>query len=171
MYRLILLFHFFFIGVINAQNCPCCTEYHDQFDFWEGEWVVTDTLDNIIGYNTIVKEPGNCLLREHWRGTSGGSGRSMNYFDPADSTWNQLWVSGNGFILRLKGGLSADGKSMQLYSEWHENKEGQNQRHQITWRPISDDELIQEWQIVNQEGEVQLTFFYGVYRKEEKGEK
>ena len=36
-------------------NCPCCTDNHSTFDFWVGDWVVYNTLNNVIGENKIVK--------------------------------------------------------------------------------------------------------------------
>jgi hypothetical protein len=34
-----------------------------------------------------------CLLVEHWRNTQGGTGTSINLYNPVDDRWRQLWVS------------------------------------------------------------------------------
>ncbi len=33
------------------------------------------------------------MLRESWRGASGATGSSINYFEPVNRTWRQIWVS------------------------------------------------------------------------------
>jgi hypothetical protein len=40
-----ILLSFALTNVLNAQShCACCMESHKQFDFWEGDWNVLDTL-------------------------------------------------------------------------------------------------------------------------------
>ena len=40
-----------------AQQAPgrpdCSADEHRQFDFWVGNWVVTDKEGNVMGYNRI----------------------------------------------------------------------------------------------------------------------
>ena len=83
--------------------CACCTEKHQQFDFWVGEWVVFDTTGTKVGENTIEKLENDCILSEYWRGASGSTGRSYNYYNALDDTWNQTWIDNNGGSLVLKG--------------------------------------------------------------------
>ncbi|MCR9153618.1 MAG: hypothetical protein NXI09_05870 [Bacteroidetes bacterium] len=164
--KYIILFSFFIASLsLRAQKCACCEGHYNDFKFWLGDWEVLDTAGTLLGYNTIVAEPGNCLMREHWRGASGGSGRSMNFYEAQDSSWHQLWVSSNAFILRLKGGLSEDGLSMQMQSEPFKSKNGQFVRHQISWTPKGPDEVIQEWLVLNDKGLAVNTLFYGIYRR------
>ena len=68
-----------------------------------GDWTVYDTAGNVVGQNTIKKLENNCIVSEHWRGAKGLTGRSYNYYNMADSTWNQLWIDSNGSNLVLKG--------------------------------------------------------------------
>ena len=51
----------------QVTNCNCCSDNHKAFDFWIGEWKVTNADGSIAGYNSIVKEEGNCLLKENWK--------------------------------------------------------------------------------------------------------
>ncbi|MCW8850497.1 MAG: hypothetical protein OQJ81_11005, partial [Melioribacteraceae bacterium] len=76
----------------TENNCVCCSNQHSQFDFWVGEWTVYDTLDNMIGTNKIVKQYESCLIQENWISAGKNRGTSYNYYDPNDSTWNQLWL-------------------------------------------------------------------------------
>jgi hypothetical protein len=61
-----------------AAPAPCTSEKHRQFDFWVGEWDVTEN-GQPAGHNKIVLVHGNCALNENWTsarsGFSGASGR------------------------------------------------------------------------------------------------
>lgn len=89
----------FFIKNTYAQKpsitCPCCIPEFKQFDFWIGNWDVYDTLGNKVGENKIVTTQDSCLIQENWK-SQGQTGTSNNYYNKADSTWNQVWVSVTG---------------------------------------------------------------------------
>jgi hypothetical protein len=75
-----------------------------DFDFWVGEWDVTVPDGRRAGTNHIEKMERGCLLVERWTGAVGGTGMSMNYYDPAKARWLQLWVSSNGVVIEIEGG-------------------------------------------------------------------
>ena len=88
---------------------PCM---HDDkfraFDFWLGDWEVYGKLDKtgpLFGHNSITREEQGCLIMEHWRGASGSTGTSMNYYDGIIGQWVQRWVSGGGTVIDYSGGL------------------------------------------------------------------
>ncbi|XOV91701.1 MAG: hypothetical protein ACFHWX_15995 [Bacteroidota bacterium] len=149
--------------VLAQDPCACCSETHKQFDFWIGEWNVYDTLGNQVGENTIEKLVADCVLSENWRGASGGVGRSYNYFNPTDSTWNQVWIDGSGSNLVLKGTL-VEG-SMVLQSELLPGKRVDWYRNRISWIPNVDGSVVQLWEILNKEGKVINQLFKGIYKK------
>ncbi len=148
---------------LQAQDCACCSESHQQFDFWVGDWIVYDTLGNLVGENTIEKLVTECVLSEYWRGGSGGVGRSYNYYNLADSTWNQVWIDASGANLVLKGRLV--GKSMVLQSELLSGQKIDWYRNRITWIPNIDGTVTQLWEILNKEGKVINQAFQGIYKK------
>ena len=43
-----------------------------------------------------------------WTSIQGGTGSSMNYFDPVERQWRQLWVAG-GYSIDYTGGLNETG--------------------------------------------------------------
>jgi hypothetical protein len=147
---------------INATDCACCEAHYKDFDFWEGQWVVKDTLGNKVGENSIKKIESNCILQESWKGQKGGTGTSINYFNKIDSTWNQTWVSGTGNVLVLKGNL--DGDKMVLKSELIQNKRGLYY-NQITWIPNADGTVTQIWEIFAEDGTKQKSVFKGIYHR------
>lgn len=146
---------------INAQpNCNCCSDEHRQFDFWLGKWDVFNPVGKKVGENTITQVQGQCVLLENW--VSSGTGTSYNYYDPSDSTWNQLYLDNQGTILKLKGKFE-DGK-MILWSHEVRGQNG-NYRNRITWQVLTDGHVSQKWDIVALNGTVLSVAFDGVYKR------
>src|SRR5579871_2510251 len=84
---------------------PCTTPEYTQFDFWLGDWNVTDPAGKPVGHNRVTKEYGGCVLQEHWGGTGGSLGSSFNIYDPVRQVWHQTWVDNIGTLLEIEGGL------------------------------------------------------------------
>lgn len=152
------------INQVNAQTiCACCTNHHQQFDFWVGDWIVFDTLNTQIGENLIVKLEDNCIINEHWTSATGSTGRSYNYFDSADSTWNQLWIDNQGSNLKLKG--KAESNKMVLKSALLPGKKIDFYYNRITWTKINNDEVTQVWEILDKSDNILTMVFKGIYKR------
>ena len=149
----------------TEKPCACCTPTHQEFDFWVGDWTVYDTTGTEVGKNTIIKLEDNCILNEHWRGAGGTTGRSYNYYNRADSTWNQVWIDNNGGNLVLKGNLK-EKDVMVLKSELLEGKKGKYY-HQITWTKNKDNSVTQRCDIKTPDDKTANTVFIGIYKQEE----
>lgn len=160
----LLLFSLPFFSISQNSECACCTPQHNQFDFWLGGWEVFNEKGNKIGENLIEKLEDNCILSENWTGEKGGTGKSFNYYDPLDSTWNQLWISNSGNILKLKG-KAVPGK-MILKSKPVEGEKGQYY-NQITWTQNPDGSVSQLWEIYDLEDNLLSEAFNGIYRKKQ----
>ena len=52
-----------------------------------------------------------CVLLENWTGTSGGTGKSFNYYDPGKKKWIQIWIDSGGGVIQSEGGF-ANGTGM-----------------------------------------------------------
>lgn len=76
-----LLFFFSALLCAQAENCACCTENHKAFDFWIGNWTVTDGSGALVGTNSIVKLQDDCVVQENWNGTGGSTGTSTNFYN------------------------------------------------------------------------------------------
>jgi hypothetical protein len=101
------------------------------FDFWVGDWTVYNNGGGIIGTNKVVKMIDGCVLQENWEASNKtNTGTSYNFFDSSDSTWNQVWVSNTGNVLRLNGHIDKEG-AMVLKSELVNCPKG-NYYNQIT---------------------------------------
>ncbi len=168
--KLILNTYFLFFltssFAIKAQTveCVCCISEYNQFDFWLGDWVVTNRKGEIVGWSKIQKLENNCLVSEKWRGTKEFSGRSYNYFDPEKKAWNQLWISNTGNILRLEGQFEKN--KMVLTSPLQSGPKG-SYKNQIVWTPKGDSTVTQEWLRLFEDDEKNDTLFFGVYHRNE----
>tara|TARA_B100000508_G_scaffold60116_1_gene46733 strand:+ start:13993 stop:14529 length:537 start_codon:yes stop_codon:yes gene_type:complete len=151
-------------SVFGQSDCNCCESNYNDFNFWIGQWEVFDTSGNKVGDNRIRRIEGGCALQENWTGTSGVTGQSMNYYDSADSTWNQLWVSSSGTVLKLKGGLV--GKEMIMKSDLVKT-DSTNYYHEIKWSQVENSsDVIQEWTTRKENGDIVNTLFKGRYVRE-----
>ena len=139
----------------------CAAEGYRDFDFWLGEWSVENPDGAVIGSNTISRISNGCAVLEHWVDGRGTPGQSLNHFDPADDTWRQRWVGGNGQILDIAGGL--EGEAMVLSGE----REGQSGAviDRITWAPQDDGSVQQKWDISRDGGETWEQVFLGIYKR------
>ena len=93
-----------------AQEPPRCTAPESrQFDFWVGEWNVTDQTSGLhAGVSHIEKLYGGCVLRENWT-SEGFRGGSLNTWWRGDDRWHQTWMDQAGAFRHFIGGL-VDGK-------------------------------------------------------------
>jgi len=92
------------------------------FDFWVGEGNVYATHPKtgervLAGHNSVTKHYANCLIVEKWQGQGGSEGMSMNFYDPIEDQWRQLWVSAN-LSINYTGGLN-DAGQMVLDGDIH----------------------------------------------------
>ncbi|MGB5983305.1 MAG: hypothetical protein WBG46_14280 [Nonlabens sp.] len=148
----------------EKQKCNCCDAPYTNFDFWEGDWIVKNKNGEIVGENTITKKENNCMLEEKWRGSKGSSGTSINFYNKADDTWNQTWVSNSGNFLQLKGKII--GNKMVLKSELIQGKKGKYY-NQISWSPNKDGTVTQLWEIFTESGKPIQNIFKGIYHRKQ----
>ncbi|TAI49465.1 hypothetical protein [Flagellimonas allohymeniacidonis] len=154
----------FFLGSAQTDDsCNCCSEIQKAFDFWVGEWEVTNnTNGSIAGYNSIVKQEDGCVLRENWTSAQPGyTGTSLNFYNKANEEWEQLWVDNTGAALKLRGKY-VDSK-MILSSEEFQN-DGKSLRNRITWFNNEDGTVRQLWEVLEGEKVVSVAFD-GIYKR------
>jgi len=145
-----------------AQPPDCRGPEHHQFDFWIGDWNVTDPKGEKQGENRITAVQKDCALLESWTGAKGGTGNSLNFYDRATKKWHQTWISNSGGALLLDGGF-ADGK-MVLVGE-RDLPKGGHAKHRITWEKQKDASVRQVWDTSTDGGKSWTTAFDGIYKK------
>lgn len=145
------------------QPAACEGEHYREFDFWLGEWTVTNPAGDTVGHNRIARVSRGCALLENWTSAGGGDGHSLNFHDPGTGAWHQVWVGGDGVVLRLSGGLERAGR-MVLTGEARESR-GATLLDRITWTLQPDGTVEQVWDISTDGGATWQTGFRGRYRR------
>jgi hypothetical protein len=144
---------------------PCAGEAHRQFDFWIGDWEVTQPDGTAAGHNAIESILGGCVLTEEWTSASSGhAGRSVNIYDARSDRWHQTWVDNSGLLLELNGGLE-EGR-MVLKGEG-KARDGKKLQHEIAWTPQPDGTVKQHWRMKKEGDDSWQDAFVGIYRKVE----
>lgn len=155
-------------ALAGAQSAPpgCKTPMHRQFDFWIGEWTVTDSARTVtMGRNSVTLEDSGCTIHEHW--VAGGSvpntGQSLNAYDAVTRQWGQDWIGSGGDVLHLRGGLR-DG-AMVLEQEGPNPAGAGVLRQRVTWTPKPDGRVRQLWETSTDGGRTWSSSFDGWYAK------
>jgi len=165
-----------FSSATHAEEvAPACqTTAHRQFDFWIGDWEVTDGDGKLVGYNLIKPILNGCALSENWTSVKGNPGVSYNFYDAAEKKWHQTWIDGSGGALYLDSRGQEDGiqrknhvwqqNKMQLHGS-RPGKNGQSVLHQISWSLLPDGRVKQHWQSSPDQGATWQDLFVGFYQR------
>lgn len=148
----------------GAQAPPpaCKTADFRQFDYWVGDWQVTDSgATKVYGTNSITSEEAGCLVHEHWASANGGTGQSLNFYDAAASRWEQVWVGSGGGMLTLVGHLDAGA----MVLEGENGPATGRTLHRVAWIPEPDGRVRQFWKVSTDGGKSWTVSFDGWYRR------
>jgi hypothetical protein len=154
-------------GWVAAQETtprPCSDAEYSQFDFWVGEWRVTDPSGTDQGNNRIEKILGGCAIQENWAGAQGMTGHSFNFYAKRRGIWHQTWVDSNGLLLMLDGGL--DNGTMVLRGQTPARDGKGSMEHEISWEPLTDGRVRQVWRISSDGGSTWTDAFVGLYARQ-----
>jgi hypothetical protein len=135
-----------------------------DFDFWLGQWRVTTRHSGALaGTNSISKVEAGCAVQESWSSARGGSGRSLNWYNPATSKWRQVWVAAPGYVIDIEGGLR-DG-SMVLEGTITDFNDRVPHPFRGTWTPQDDGTVRQFFEQYAEEEEAWKPWFDGLYTR------
>jgi hypothetical protein len=82
---------------------PCVNnpESH-RFDFWVGEWTVTNATGQPAGSSSVQKILSECVVFENWTDGQGGQGKSLNAFNRTLGQWQQFWMDQYGNVTEYR---------------------------------------------------------------------
>jgi hypothetical protein len=146
----------------GAAAKPCVAAVHHEFDFWIGDWIVTEH-GKPAGTNRIDRLLDGCALFENWVGVEGSRGHSLNFYDPRRAVWQQTWVDAAAGALNLTGHF-ANGH-MVLSGKSADKKTGKLRVDRLTWTPNADGTVRQLWDQSLDEGKTWQVIFDGLYRR------
>jgi hypothetical protein len=137
----------------------CNSAEHRQFDFWLGDWEVTDTAGTVVGTNLITRVASGCGLLESWRSAANGNeGSSLNWYGARTGRWHQRWV-GLSVYLQLEGGIE-DGD--MVLAGTRQTADGEV-IDRITWIPREGGRVRQLWELSADGGKTWQVLFDGMY--------
>jgi hypothetical protein len=158
-YGIALVLSLWPVGVAaQAARVGCSDPAHRQFDFWIGEWTVTNAAGQTVGASLISPILDGCAIEETWTGATGSTGKSFNFFER--DRWHQVWVANQvGGVLRLEGGLERGAMVMRGESA------GPNGTvlNLIRWEPLEGGRVLQTWEVSSDGGRTWQTSFAGTY--------
>jgi tetratricopeptide (TPR) repeat protein len=89
---------------VDKKKNPCMYSAEArQFDFWVGEWDVFTPQGRQDGTSVIQRFANGCGILENWTGRLGGTGKSINFYDPQTHKWFQYWIGADGNPQRYAG--------------------------------------------------------------------
>ncbi|WP_286831141.1 MULTISPECIES: hypothetical protein [Kordiimonas] len=139
----------------------------NQFDFWVGNWNVTARNGGQqAGTNLVTKVEKNCLIREEWTSVSGGTGQSINYYNPVSKKWRQVWVSAGagGNLIDYEGGLRDGSMVLEGTITYYAN--GTSFPFRGTWTPNEDGTVRQFFEQYDETEEKWKGWFDGLYARQ-----
>ncbi|WP_189439813.1 hypothetical protein [Rhodanobacter panaciterrae] len=148
-----------------ARAATCTDAKHHQFNFWIGEWDVTNPAGKAAGHSRIDAILDGCVIMENWTGAGGSNGKSFNIYNTALDRWEQYWVDNGGTRLMLSGNLVNGAMVLEGRQDRPDPKTGIVQRERITWTPNNDGSVRQHWENSTDNGKSWQTSFDGLYRR------
>ncbi len=138
------------------------SEPHRAFDFWLGQWSVSDKSGQLQGRNEIRSVQNGCALEEQWVSVRGGTGQSVSYYHPGREEWRQLWTDAGASIIDIRGGLR-DGV-MSLEGTIYYLVEAAERGFRGSWTPLEDGRVRQFFEERDEDGSWQV-WFEGFYSR------
>jgi len=144
---------------------PCSTAEYRQFDFWIGDWNVSQTDGSPAGTNRIESILGGCVLYESWTSADGThQGHSFNIYG-RDGLWHQTWVDNAGLLLELRGGLE---QGRMVMRQERPLPDGSTRLHEISWERLDGGQVRQHWRSSADGGKTWNDVFVGIYTRRPK---
>lgn len=147
-------------AVIVAAIQSSITPEQKQLDFWIGEWDVYGRNGAKVGENQLQSLEFGRVIRETWTDTLGGSGQSMNFYNPATKKMKQVWVDQSGNVLEMEGTFE---KGAMRFSGTSTALNGTASQHRTTLTPLPGGRVRQFIQTSSDGGKTFVAGFDAIY--------
>ncbi len=141
---------------------PCqAGAVHHQLDFWLGEWRAVDAQGQEVGRSRVEALHGGCVIQETWTSAGdAGSGESINFLDPADGAWHQVWIGSSGDVVRYRGEVE---HGVLRYEGEDTSADGTHRLSRATLEPEADGRLHHKIERSDDGGATWTTYFEATY--------
>ncbi|MCA9244438.1 MAG: hypothetical protein KDA32_10815 [Phycisphaerales bacterium] len=135
-------------------------ELYRQFDFWIGDWDVFNPQGVKVGTNQITAIEKGAIILEKWDNGRGGTGTSINFVDPEDGKWKQIWVDPSGAVVRYSGEFKDGAMRFEGTSV---TRSGVKEVTRATFTPLADGKVRQFIDRSQDDGKTWTVYFDGTY--------
>ena len=151
----------------DPERCRNQPEWR-QLDFWIGTWdVVHPEEGRPLGVNVIEPMLNGCALMENWTAARGGTGKSLNFYDPQRRTWRQVWVDAFGNVLDYRDGEFRDGA--MRFSGITIDPAGDTTLQKLTFHHVAADTVRQVFESSKDGGATWSMDWAGIYIRRPEG--
>ncbi|MDQ2680888.1 MAG: hypothetical protein M3Y21_07700 [Candidatus Eremiobacteraeota bacterium] len=151
----------FLVATIATAKAGCNAPEFRQFDFFIGNWLVTNKAGKRFASDRVTREFDGCGIWERWYGDSGSRGAGYSGYIPARKLWVQTFVDNDGDVLVFQG--ERKGRSLVIRGMSYP-KQGIVEQNVVVFRPISKDEFEEYWTVA-QSGESPRVAFDGFFHR------
>jgi tetratricopeptide (TPR) repeat protein len=145
---------------MRAALRPCLTRKESRmFDFWVGDWDVKNSHGQTAGQNSVQLLLEGCALYENWTDSQGGSGKSLNTYNPGTKQWQQFWTDQYGNVTEYRESEWIDGSLR--YSATQQSPTGPT-LIRMTFTPVNPD-LVRQWGETSTDGGKTWTPSFDLY--------
>jgi hypothetical protein len=151
-------------GAKKINSCNDDPSFH-ELDFWLGSWDVK-LGERVVGTSRIEKMLKGCAIVENWTATDGSEGKSLFYYNNANKTWRQVWVTDAAYA---PGGFSEktlvarmNGGGLRFQGEVT-NENGEHHLERTSLVPRLDGTVRQWIQISTDGGQMWTSVFDAMY--------
>jgi hypothetical protein len=150
------------VALTTTANAACTAPVYRQFDFWLGNWRVTNAAGKLLGYDRVTKRLGGCVVYEEYRDTTDPSiGVGMTGYDAGRALWHQAFMDDAGFVLDLDGSLQ--GGAMVL--EGTDIANGKTRLNRGVWSRRGAEDVEELWTVSLDGGQSWETRFDGRFHR------
>ncbi len=151
------------LASIRTARFPCMgDERHRAFDFWIGEWTVTQN-GQFAGNSSVQPILGHCTIFEQWESAAGTFGKSFNYYDPGHDHWRQIWIGDSGSFIEFTGEARDGG--IFYTAETIDPTDGSVTHHKFEFTVIGEDGVRQYWETSTDGGKSWQSIWDGRYER------
>ena len=140
---------------ILRQVYPCrYASKSREFDFWIGEWDVTNVQGQPAGKSKIELMLGDCVILENWTslGAASYAGKSINLYNPNSQKWIQTWFDDKGGLTEFQNGEYKDNKMV-----FTTHPDPKNLITRLTFYNMSPDLVRQHFETTKDDGKTWIT--------------
>ena len=143
---------------------PCRSRSESHFfDFWIGEWEVTNAQGQPAGRSSVQQILSQCVIFENWTDRQGGEGKSFNAYNTDYNMWQQFWTDQYGRVTEYRESERTTEGGLRFLA--HQRLAQGPSLIRMTFTPIDSNTVRQFGEISADSGKTWKTSFDLYYRR------